>query len=54
MTIDGQMVHVPKYKLSEVNTSLKENMKKELGPGELRRIVKEILSGKGNGRDEAC
>ena len=54
VTIDGQMVHVPKYKLSEVNTSLKENMKKELGPGELRRIVKEILSGKGNGRDEAC
>ena len=54
VTIEGQMVHVPKCKVTEVKAALKENTRKELGPGELRRIVQEALSGKGDGRDETC
>ena len=54
VTIEGQMVHVPKLKVPAVKTALKENAKKELGPGELRRIVQEALSGNEDGRDETC
>ena len=54
VTIEGQMVHVPKLKVPAVKAALKENAKKELGPGELRRIVQEALSGNEDGRDETC
>ena len=54
VTIEGQMVHVPKHKVTGVKAALNENTRKELGPGELRRIVQEALSGKGDGRDETC